>query len=172
MCLSAGASLKDAGCYLQAAVLVGLLNSQSQNGLNLVSAPALAKEIGIQVGTATDWLKHMQLFRYLHLVAEKGCSIEIETSHVLQVATEHRAEAPKGLSELVSLSIQQPGGATYVLSGLVGANKPVWGAINGAAFTQGVALEGDLLLYRSAADLKVLSAVTSESPCTKEGSER
>ncbi len=45
----AGASLKSAGSYLAAAGMMGLLKPQSQNGLNLVSAPALGKSIGIKV---------------------------------------------------------------------------------------------------------------------------
>jgi len=46
-----GATLAKAGSYLGAAALVGLLKPVSQNGLNLVSAPAFAKEAGIQVTT-------------------------------------------------------------------------------------------------------------------------
>lgn len=46
-----GASLRKAGSYMKAAVMVGLLRPKSQNGLNLISAPAYAKEMGLQVGT-------------------------------------------------------------------------------------------------------------------------
>ena len=45
-----GSSLKEAGSYLKVAALVGLLKTQSQNGLNLVSAPGYAKQIGVEVG--------------------------------------------------------------------------------------------------------------------------
>ena len=48
-----GPGLENAASYLSAAVLVGLLRSNSQNGLNLVSAPAVAKEMGLQVGGST-----------------------------------------------------------------------------------------------------------------------
>lgn len=78
----------------------------------------------------------------------------------MQVTCEHKEQVTKGLSELVSVSLQQPGGATYSLYGLVAANKPVLVAINDAAFAQGVTLEGDVLVYRSPADLKVLTAVS------------
>lgn len=47
-----GSSLSKAGSYLSAAVLTGLLASKAQNGLNLVSAPALAKELGVAVKTS------------------------------------------------------------------------------------------------------------------------
>jgi len=48
--------LKNAGGYLSAAVCAGLLSSSSQaagdgSTLNLVSAPALAKKLGITVST-------------------------------------------------------------------------------------------------------------------------
>ena len=49
----AGPGLENAASYLSAAVLVGLLRSNSQNGLNLVSAPAVAKDMGLQVGGST-----------------------------------------------------------------------------------------------------------------------
>jgi len=47
-----GAALKQSGTYLQAAALVGLLRGDKLNGLNLVSAPAKAKEMGLQIVTA------------------------------------------------------------------------------------------------------------------------
>ena len=53
MKLFAGASLKEAGSYMKVAALVGLLKVQSQNGLNLVSAPACAKQVGLEVITYT-----------------------------------------------------------------------------------------------------------------------
>ena len=48
--------MKNAGGYLSAAVCAGLLSSSSQaagdgSTLNLVSAPALAKKLGITVST-------------------------------------------------------------------------------------------------------------------------
>ena len=46
-----GDKLQKAGSYLGAAVLVGALRSDSSNGLNLVSAPALAKQLGVKVRT-------------------------------------------------------------------------------------------------------------------------
>ena len=45
----AGSGLENAASYLGAAVLVGVLRPKSQNGLNLVSAPAVAKEMGLKV---------------------------------------------------------------------------------------------------------------------------
>ena len=48
-----GSGLENAASYLGAAVLVGVLRPKSQNGLNLVSAPAVAKEMGLQVGGST-----------------------------------------------------------------------------------------------------------------------
>jgi len=47
--LTEGSAMNKAGSYLGAAALVGLLQSVSQGGLNLVSAPALAKDMGVQV---------------------------------------------------------------------------------------------------------------------------
>eukprot|EP00918_Siedleckia_nematoides_P025332 GHVU01054678.1.p1 GENE.GHVU01054678.1~~GHVU01054678.1.p1 ORF type:complete len:530 (+),score=45.78 GHVU01054678.1:106-1695(+) len=47
--ITQGDDMKRAGSYLSAAVLVGLLKTQSGNGLNLVSAPAMAKDIGLQI---------------------------------------------------------------------------------------------------------------------------
>ncbi len=49
MYIFSGSAVEKGGSYLSAAALVGLLRSGSKNGLNLVSAPAVAKEIGIQV---------------------------------------------------------------------------------------------------------------------------
>ena len=55
MLSAVGPSLKNASSYLSAAVLSGLLRSSSMEGggdgvsLNLVSAPALAKDLGIKV---------------------------------------------------------------------------------------------------------------------------
>lgn len=51
-----GASLKQAGTYLSAAVLAGYLATKQQAGgdgiiLNLVNAPAMAKEQNLQVRT-------------------------------------------------------------------------------------------------------------------------
>lgn len=51
-----GASLKQAGSYLSAAVLAGYLATKQQAGgdgiiLNLVNAPAMAKEENLQVRT-------------------------------------------------------------------------------------------------------------------------
>ncbi|XP_038044890.1 D-3-phosphoglycerate dehydrogenase-like [Patiria miniata] len=46
-----GDSLKQAGSYLGAAVTVGLLRNSTSNGMNLVNAGVLAKEIGIQIAT-------------------------------------------------------------------------------------------------------------------------
>jgi len=43
-----GAALKQSGTYLSAAALVGLLRGDKVNSLNLVSAPARAKTLGIQ----------------------------------------------------------------------------------------------------------------------------
>ena len=51
-----GDSLKSAGGYLTAAVLVGLLKGRSENGLNLVSAPAYAKELGFKVSCSHSLL--------------------------------------------------------------------------------------------------------------------
>lgn len=47
--ITQGPGMKKAGSYLSAAALMGMLKAQTQNGLNLVSAPALGKELGIQV---------------------------------------------------------------------------------------------------------------------------
>ena len=44
-----GESLAKAGSYLEAALAVGLLKNSTSNGLNLVSAPAAAKQAGIKV---------------------------------------------------------------------------------------------------------------------------
>ena len=44
-----GEGLKNAGSYLGAAVTVGLLKSATSNGINLVNAGVLAKEVGVQV---------------------------------------------------------------------------------------------------------------------------
>ncbi|XP_033106253.1 D-3-phosphoglycerate dehydrogenase-like [Anneissia japonica] len=46
-----GDSLKDAGKYLSAAVLAGILQTQSSANVNLVNAPVLAKEGGLQTAT-------------------------------------------------------------------------------------------------------------------------
>ena len=48
-CGFSGSSLKETGSYLKVAALVGLLKTHSQNGLNLVSAPGYAKQIGVEV---------------------------------------------------------------------------------------------------------------------------
>ena len=50
-----GESLKSAS-YLEAAVMMGLLESQSKDTLNLVNAPALAKELGIKVSMSLQIL--------------------------------------------------------------------------------------------------------------------
>lgn len=117
-----GSGLENAASYLGAAVLVGVLRPKSQNGLNLVSAPAVAKEMG------------------------------------LKVSTEHKEAAPDGFSELVTVTVQQPGGATYTLSGLVGAGVPLLVTLNKANFSPRVALEGTNLVY-SSASTSVLGAV-------------
>ena len=52
---TAGGSLNGASSYLSAAVQMGILKSQSGNGLNLVSAPAAAKEVGIKVHLAHEY---------------------------------------------------------------------------------------------------------------------
>lgn len=49
-----GSRLKNAGSYLSAAVLTGLLNASSQTPVNMVSAPAVAKEKGIQVSSCYE----------------------------------------------------------------------------------------------------------------------
>ena len=46
--LLVGDELSKAGSYLKAACLMGVLKPQTSNGLNLVSAPAYAKELGMQ----------------------------------------------------------------------------------------------------------------------------
>jgi len=63
-----GDSQKCAGGYLSASVLSGLLGNRSKGGdegarLNLVSAPALAKQLGIKVG----------LYFYLALFTMGSC---------------------------------------------------------------------------------------------------
>ncbi|KAI0240729.1 D-3-phosphoglycerate dehydrogenase [Lamellibrachia satsuma] len=118
-----GSGLENAASYLGAAVLVGVLRPKSQNGLNLVSAPAVAKEMG------------------------------------LQVSTEHVASTPEGISELVTVTIQQPGGATYTLSGLIGAGIPLLVTLNNATFSPRVALEGTNLVYCSPSGTSVLGTV-------------
>lgn len=118
-----GESLKKAGSYLSAAVMVGLLGSQSSNGLNLVSAPAHAKEMG------------------------------------LQVKQEHTFKVPEGYRELVTVVVQQPGGATYRLNGHVGGGFPLLVSVDDASFCQGVLLQGNLIVYRGKADPSVLSSV-------------
>ncbi|XP_033639770.1 D-3-phosphoglycerate dehydrogenase-like [Asterias rubens] len=47
-----GEGLKNAGSYLGAAVTVGLLKSATSNGINLVNAGVLAKEVGVQLATS------------------------------------------------------------------------------------------------------------------------
>ena len=58
--LSAGPALKDAGSYLGAAVLVGLLkaSSVSKGPLNLVSAPALATQLQLKVSVQPRRPRH------------------------------------------------------------------------------------------------------------------
>lgn len=56
-----GEGLKNAGSFLSAAVLSGLLGCSGQAGgegqtLNLVSAPALAKQLGIKASTSPCYL--------------------------------------------------------------------------------------------------------------------
>lgn len=56
-----GEGLKSAGSFLSAAVLSGLLGCSGQAGgegqtLNLVSAPALAKQLGIKVSTSPCYM--------------------------------------------------------------------------------------------------------------------
>ncbi|XP_053373404.1 D-3-phosphoglycerate dehydrogenase-like [Mercenaria mercenaria] len=61
---SVGAGLKDAGSYLGASVLSGLLSVEGGAGdaaLNLVSAPAVAKQQGIQVESKYESTKGSQL---------------------------------------------------------------------------------------------------------------
>ena len=79
-----------------------------------------------------------------------------------QVSTEHQASAPDGLSELVTVTVQQPGGATYTLSGLVGAGVPLLVTLNNANFSPRVALEGTNLVY-SSASTSVLGTVVGKS---------
>ena len=49
-----GSSLQKAGSFLGAAALVGLLGTTTSNSLNLVSAPALAKKLGVKVRFYSD----------------------------------------------------------------------------------------------------------------------
>lgn len=48
MCRIAGEGLESMK-FLSTAVLVGMLKGHTKNGLNLINAPALAKEAGIEV---------------------------------------------------------------------------------------------------------------------------
>lgn len=80
---------------------------------------------------------------------------------VRQVSTEHIESAPDGFSELVTVTVQQPGGATYSLSGLVGAGVPLMVTLNKANFSPRVALEGTNLVY-SSVSTSVLGAVVGK----------
>ena len=75
------------------------------------------------------------------------------------MSVEHKESAPVGRDELVSLSVQQPGGAIYKLSGQAAGGTPVLVAINDAMFTQPASLKGDILVYKSKSNTQVLGAV-------------
>lgn len=79
-----------------------------------------------------------------------------------QVSTEHVASTPEGISELVTVTIQQPGGATYTLSGLIGAGIPLLVTLNNATFSPRVALEGTNLVYCSPSGTSVLGTVVGK----------
>ncbi|XP_060565956.1 D-3-phosphoglycerate dehydrogenase-like [Ruditapes philippinarum] len=70
---SCGAGLKDAGSYLAASVLSGLLTDEGGAGdaaLNLVSAPAVAKQRGIQVESKYEVNKEAQYSQMVSVCAD------------------------------------------------------------------------------------------------------
>ena len=78
------------------------------------------------------------------------------------MSTEHKDSAPEGCDSLVTVVVQQPGGASHRLSGLVGGGRPLLVDIGGATFSQGAALVGDVILYRGQANNQVLPAVAGK----------
>ncbi|XP_013409144.1 D-3-phosphoglycerate dehydrogenase 2, chloroplastic-like [Lingula anatina] len=115
--------MKKAGSYLGAAVLVGLLSEYSDNNLNLINAPPLAKEKGIQLSTS------------------------------------HEEQVPTQLECLVSVEVQQQGGAIHQVGGFVSAGTPMLAQINGASVSTPVSLAGNVLVYKSQANPQVMPAV-------------
>ncbi|XP_071962311.1 D-3-phosphoglycerate dehydrogenase-like [Antedon mediterranea] len=67
-----GDNLKDAGKYLSAAVLSGMVKSKSSSKVNLVNAPVLAKEIGLQAVTEHIELAPSNLSNAVSVVATAG----------------------------------------------------------------------------------------------------
>ncbi len=81
---------------------------------------------------------------------------------MFQISNEHKDQCSEGLKELATLTVTQTGGASYKLSGAVGANgRPVLISINDLVLTQGIELTGNLLLFKSSAS-QVLGAVIGE----------
>ncbi|XP_013380065.1 uncharacterized protein LOC106151380 [Lingula anatina] len=128
----AGCGMKKAGSNLGAAVLVGLFSEHSDIDLNLINAPPLAKEKGIQLSTS------------------------------------HEEQVPAQLECLVSVVVQQQGGAIHQVGGFVSAGTPMLAQINGASVSTPVSLAGNVLVYKSQANPQVMPAVAAMAYCHSE----
>ena len=78
------------------------------------------------------------------------------------MTTDHDVNPREGDSELVTVTVQQLGGAIYTLSGLVAAGTPMLVSLNSAQFCPMVAVEGTNLVFRALSGPSTLGAIVGK----------
>ncbi|XP_074659639.1 D-3-phosphoglycerate dehydrogenase-like [Tubulanus polymorphus] len=101
------------------------------------------------------------------LLKTSGCEMNLINAPVfakelgVKLTMHHNSQPENGRSNYVTVVVNKGGAASCKLSGCAAGDNALLVEVNGAKFPNGVPLVGDLLVYKSASDPKVMPAVAS-----------